>query len=84
MSTETATRSGRLPSRKSLAIAGRLGNARRDRDRNVRLHLVEDLGQRRGVRLIHREDDGLADLACRVSLRVLQERLAHRPGCARA
>ena len=74
----------------ALAVAELLGdgrrfrNARGDGDRDVRLQLVQDLRQRRGVRLIHGEDDGLADLPGRVALGVLQERLAHDAVAMRA
>ena len=67
----------------ALAVAKLLGdgrgilNARRDRDGNAGLKLVEDFRQGGRVGLIHREDDRLAELPGWVSLRFLQERLAH-------
>ena len=41
------------------------------------LNVIQDFGQCRGVGLVDRKDDGLADLARGIALRLTQERFAH-------
>ena len=78
-------RSERLPSRNSLASDEASGMREVMVSGDARLELVENLGQRRGVVLVHGEDDGLAELARpgRVCAS-LQERLAHDAVAVRA
>ena len=59
-------RSDRLPSRNSLAMDEASWNPRRDGDGKPGLKVVENLREVGRVRLVHREDDGLADSAGRI------------------